>query len=164
MRHRNSGRQLSRNTSHRTAMFRNMATSLLRHGRITTTDPKAKELRKLADRLISLAKRVTPKAIEAASGEEQKQLKARRVHAVRQARWWVKDREVLQRLFSEYSEKFQDRPGGYTRITKIGHRAGDNAPVSLIELVDEACVPKKDRKAQDAAAGASADAAAPSAG
>ncbi len=137
MRHRHSGRQLGRNSSHRKAMYRNMATSLLEHGRIKTTEAKAKELRKVVERLITLSKRVTPGAIEGAkSPEEAARLKAQRVHAVRQARQWVKDRDVLQKLFSEYSERFETRPGGYTRIMKIGRRAGDNAPMTIIELVE----------------------------
>lgn len=143
MRHRKSGRQLGRNSSHRKAMYRNMATSLLEHGRIQTTDAKAKELRKVVERLITLSKRVPPSAIEDASGDAASNLRARRVHAVRQARKWVKDRDVLSKLFSEYSERYQDRPGGYTRITKIGRRNGDNAPMSLIELVEEPCEPGK---------------------
>lgn len=139
MRHRHSGRQLGRNASHRKAMYRNMATSLLEHGRIKTTEAKAKELRKVVERLITLSKRVTPSAIESAgSPAEAASLKAQRVHAVRQARQWVKDREVLQKLFSDYSERFENRPGGYTRILKIGRRAGDNAPMTIIELVEEA--------------------------
>ena len=137
MRHRHSGRQLGRNASHRKAMYRNMATSLLEHGRIKTTEAKAKELRKVVERLITLSKRVTPAAIEGAkTPEEAARLKARRVHAVRQARLWVRDRDVLQKLFSEYSERFEERPGGYTRILKIGRRAGDNAPMTIIELVE----------------------------
>ncbi len=143
MRHRKSGRRLGRNAPHRKAMYRNMATSLLEHGRIRTTDAKAKELRKVVERLITLSKRVPPSAIDAASDDEARRLRARRVHAVRQARKWVKDRDVLQKLFSEYSEQFQDRPGGYTRITKIGRRNGDNAPMSIIELVEEPCEPGK---------------------
>ena len=137
MRHRHSGRQLGRNSSHRKAMYRNMATSLLEHGRIKTTEAKAKELRKVVERLITLSKRVTPGAIAGAnSPEEAARLRAQRVHAVRQARQWVKDRDVLQKLFSEYSERFETRPGGYTRILKIGRRAGDNAPMTIIELVE----------------------------
>ncbi len=139
MRHRHSGRQLGRNASHRKAMYRNMATSLLEHGRIKTTEAKAKELRKVVERLITLSKRVTPSAIESAgSPAEAASLKAQRVHAVRQARQWVRDREVLQKLFSEYSERYENRPGGYTRILKIGRRVGDNAPMTVIELVEEA--------------------------
>jgi large subunit ribosomal protein L17 len=148
MRHRKSGRKLGRNSSHRKAMYRNMATSLLEHGRIQTTDAKAKELRRVVERLITLGKRVTPSAIEAASGDEQRNLKAKRLHAVRQARKTVSDRAVLQTLFSDYSERYQDRPGGYTRITKIGRRTGDNAPMSIIELVEEPCEPKASAKAK----------------
>ena len=144
MRHRKSGRQLGRNSSHRKAMYRNMATSLLEHGQIRTTDAKAKELRKVVEKLITLSKRITPTAIDEAGDEQAVQLRAQRVHAVRQARKVVKDRAVLQVLFGEYSERYQDRPGGYTRITKIGRRHGDNAPLSLIELVDEPCEPKGD--------------------
>ena len=142
MRHRKSGRQLGRNSSHRKAMYRNMATSLLEHGQIRTTDAKAKELRKVVEKLITLSKRITPTAIEEAGEAEAAQLRSDRVHAVRQARKVVKDRAVLQILFGEYSERYQDRPGGYTRITKIGRRNGDNAPMSLIELIEEACEPK----------------------
>jgi len=137
MRHRKSGRKFNRNSPHRKAMFRNMATSLLEHGRIKTTDARAKELRGVVEPLITLARRVTPADLAGASGEELVALRAKRVHAVRQARRWVKDRDVLQTLFSEYSERFADRPGGYTRITKIGRRNGDNAPMSIIELVVE---------------------------
>ena len=138
MRHRHSGRQLGRNASHRKAMFRNMATSLLEHGRIKTTEAKAKELRKVVEKLITLSKRVPPSALAGAgSAEETARLKAQRVHAVRQARQWVKNRDVLQKLFSEYSELYEHRPGGYTRILKIGRRAGDNAPMTMIELVQE---------------------------
>ena len=141
MRHRKSGRRLGRNSSHRKAMYRNMATSLLEHGRIKTTDAKAKELRRVVERLITLSKKVPPSVIEAASGEEARKLGAKRLHAIRRARRTVKDRDVLHKLFTEYSEHFLDRPGGYTRITKIGRRNGDNAPMSIIELVEEAYAP-----------------------
>ena len=137
MRHRKSGRRLGRSSSHRKAMYRNMATSLLEHGRIKTTDAKAKELRRVVEKLITLSRRVPPSVLEAASGEEARKLAAKRLHAIRQARRVVKDRDVLQKLFSEYSEHFLNRPGGYTRITKIGRRNGDNAPMSIIELVEE---------------------------
>ncbi len=118
-------------------MYRNMATSLLEHGRIQTTDAKAKELRKVVERLITLSKRVTPTAIEEAGESDAAVLRAQRLHAVRQARKWVKDRDVLQRLFSEYSERFQDRPGGYTRILRLSkNRLGDNGSRAVFELVD----------------------------
>ncbi len=161
MRHRHSGRQLGRNASHRKAMYRNMATSLLEHGRIKTTEAKAKELRKVVERLITLSKKVPASAIEGAkSPEEAARLKAKRVHAVRQARQWVRDRDVLQKLFSEYSERFEHRPGGYTRIMKIGRRAGDNAPMTLIELIEEPYEPgaKKASAPQEAAPAAQDDA------
>jgi len=146
MRHRKSGRKLGRNSSHRKAMFRNMATSLLEHGQIKTTDAKAKELRKVVDRLITLSKRVTPSDLEGASGNDEAVLLQKRLHAVRQARKTVKSREILQKLFSEYSEQFSDRPGGYTRITKLGRRDGDNAPMSIIELVAEPLEAKSKKK------------------
>ena len=135
MRHRKAGRKLSRNSSHRKAMFRNMATSLLLHERIQTTDAKAKELRKVVERLITLGKRVTPDEIEAADGEAKRELVAKRLHAVRRARRWVEDREVLNKLFTDVAPRYTERNGGYTRIIKLGARPGDNAPVSIIELV-----------------------------
>ncbi len=117
MRHRNSGRKLSRNTSHRKALLRNMVTSLLDHERIQTTDAKAKELRGVADRMITLGKR----------GD---------LHARRQALAVIRDKDVTAKLFSELADRYRERPGGYTRIIKAGRRAGDAAPVSIIELVD----------------------------
>jgi large subunit ribosomal protein L17 len=119
MRHRNKGRQLSRTASHREAMLRNMATSLFRHERIETTTAKAKELRPFAERLITLAKR----------GD---------LHARRLAARKVADREVLIKLFDSIGPRFAERPGGYTRVLKIGHRQGDGAEMAMIELVDRA--------------------------
>lgn len=117
MRHQNKGRKLSRTSSHREAMLRNMATSLFRHGRISTTTAKAKELRPYAEKLITLARR----------GD---------LHARRLARRRIEDREVLSSLFDSIGPRFAERPGGYTRILKLGHRQGDGAEMSLIELVD----------------------------
>jgi large subunit ribosomal protein L17 len=128
-------------------MFRNMATSLLEHGQIKTTDAKAKELRKVVERLITLSKRVTPSDLDSASGAIEAALLQKRLHAVRQARKTVKNRDILQKLFSEHSEMFSARPGGYTRITKMGRRDGDNAPMSIIELVSEPCEPKAKKAA-----------------
>lgn len=119
MRHRKSGRKLNKTASHRKAMFSNMATSLFRHERIQTTVPKAKELRAVAEKLITLAKR----------GD---------LHARRQAARIIKDHEILQKLFSDLGPRFATRPGGYTRVLRIGVRAGDNAPLAIIELVDAA--------------------------
>ena len=114
--HLNSGRKLGRTSAHRTALFRNMATSLFRHERIETTDAKAKELRRFAEQLITLAKR----------GD---------LHARRQAFADIRDLEVLAKLFGDIGPRFKTRPGGYTRIIKSRIRKGDNAPISIIELV-----------------------------
>ena len=117
MRHRKKGRKLQRTASHRRAMLRNMATSLFRHERIETTTAKAKELRPYAERLITLARR----------GD----LHARRLVARK-----IQDREGLGKLFDEISSRYAERPGGYTRILKLGNRKGDAAEISLIELVN----------------------------
>ena len=118
MRHRKKGRQLSRTTPHRKAMLRNMATSLFRHERIDTTVAKAKELRPFAERLITFARR----------GD---------LHARRQVERHIRDREVSGRLFGELGPRFASRPGGYTRIVKLGHRPGDGAELARIELLSE---------------------------
>ncbi len=117
MRHRNSGRQLSRNSSHRKATMRNMASSLVRHEAIKTTLPKAKELRRVVEPLITMAK--------------QDSVSARRLAFDR-----TRDREVVTKLFNELGPRYQARPGGYLRILKCGFRPGDNAPMAYVELVD----------------------------
>jgi len=117
MRHRTSGRQLNRNSAHREAMFRNMAASLLRHEVITTTVSKAKELRRVAEPLITMAKSDT-------------------VHKRRLAFSRLRDRGVVSKLFNELGPRYRERPGGYLRILKMGYRAGDSAPLALVELVD----------------------------
>ena len=117
MRHRQSGRKLNRNSSHRKAMFSNMAASLMRHEIITTTLPKAKELRRVAEPLITMAKSDS-------------------VHKRRLAFARLRDREVVTKLFNELGPRYQSRPGGYLRILKTGYRAGDKAPMALVELVD----------------------------
>jgi large subunit ribosomal protein L17 len=118
MRHRAKGRQLSRTSTHKKAMLRNMAASLFRHDGIVTTEAKAKELRPYAERLITLARR----------GD---------LHARRLVERRIQDREVLGRLFKEIGPRFASRPGGYTRILKMGHRPGDGADVARIELLSE---------------------------
>jgi large subunit ribosomal protein L17 len=118
MRHRAKGRQRSRTSSHRRALLNNMATSLFEHGRVVTTEAKAKELRPFAEKLITLARR----------GD---------LHARRLVQRKIKDRETLSRLFSEIGPRFAARPGGYTRILKLGHREGDGADVARIELLSE---------------------------
>jgi len=116
MRHQKSGRKLNRTASHRWALMRNMITSLLRVEKIKTTDAKAKELRRWVDRVITLGKQGS-------------------LHARRQALAIVQDKAVVRKLFDTIAPRFKDRPGGYTRIVKIGIRRGDAAPVSIIELV-----------------------------
>lgn len=137
MRHLHSGRKLGIDASHRRAMFRNMVTSLMLHGRVKTTEAKAKELRRIADRIITLSKRVPNGSLASLSGGDLADAQARRVHAIRLARRWITDRDVLTKVFTEYSDRFAARPGGYTRIYKLGRRPGDQAEMSLIELVSE---------------------------
>ncbi len=117
MRHRNTGRQLSRNSSHRKALLKSMATSLLRHELIKTTLPKAKELRRVAEPLITLAKTDS--------------VARRRLAFAR-----LRDRDVVTKLFNELGPRFKSRPGGYVRILKCGFRPGDNAPMAYVELLD----------------------------
>ena len=139
MRHRKSGRKLGRSASHRTAMFRNMVTSLLDVEKIQTTDARAKELRRLAERLITLARRNSQSVVERAeTAEEQTRLRSKRVAAVRQAAKVIHGRDVLKKLFGEIAERYVERPGGYTRIVKVGRRNGDGAEMSIIELVVDA--------------------------
>ena len=131
MRHRKSGRHLNRTSSHRQAMFRNMSSSLLRHELIRTTVPKAKELRRVVEPLITLAKSDS--------------VANRRLAFSR-----IRDRAIVTKLFNELGPRYQSRPGGYTRILRCGFRAGDMAPMAVVELVDR---PMSDEDAEDAAAG-----------
>jgi large subunit ribosomal protein L17 len=116
MRHRKSGRQLNRNSSHRKAMFRNMAVSLMQHEMIKTTLPKAKELRRVAEPLITMAKTDS--------------VAKRRLAFSR-----LRDRDVVTKLFNELGPRFKERPGGYLRILKCGFRSGDKAPMAIVELM-----------------------------
>ncbi len=122
MRHRKAGRKLNRNSPHRRAMFRNMTASLIEHELIKTTLPKAKELRRVAEPLITLAKEDS-------------------VSARRQAFDRLRDREAVGKLFSELGPRYRERPGGYLRILKCGFRPGDNAPMAYVELVDRPDAP-----------------------
>lgn len=137
MRHLKSGNKLGLPASQRTAMLRNMVTSLMLHGRVRTTEAKAKELRRVAERIITLSRRVPNQSLAGLDGDALQQAKARRVHAIRLARRWITDRDVLAKVFSEYSDLYAQRPGGYTRIYKLGRRPGDQANMALIELVAE---------------------------
>lgn len=147
MRHRKAGRQFSRNTSHRRAMLRALTANLVAHERIETTDAKAKELRRVAERVITRAKRLGPVAFtphEKLSGAD----RARRLAAQRQIARFLRRFAVVQRdgeskkvdlvekVFVELARRFENRAGGYTRIIKLGRRRGDNAPMALIELVE----------------------------
>ena len=143
MRHRKAGRQFGRDTSSRRAMLRNLAANLITHERIQTTDAKAKELRRVAERLISKAKRLGDVAYTAQADLKPAD-KARRLHATRLVasfipRWGVKNDgtkiDIVEKVFAELSKRFEGRPGGYTRIIKLGPRRGDNAPLAIIELV-----------------------------
>ena len=136
MRHNKRTKRFGRSTSHRIAMWRNMTTSLFRHEAIRTTLPKAKELRRVAEKLITKAKRVTQDDINKAKGKEKAALVAKRVHNIRLAARTVQDAKVLRRLFDIYGPRYQDRAGGYTRIFRLGPRPGDTADMAYIELVD----------------------------
>ena len=137
MRHRKAGRRLGRNSAHRKAMYRNMVTSLMVHGQIKTTEAKAKELRRIADKVITMGKRVPPSTLDGLKGDALEAARARRLHFIRRARRWVNNPEALERLFGEYAERYKQRPGGYTRIMKAGFRPGDDAPMAYIELVGD---------------------------
>jgi large subunit ribosomal protein L17 len=129
MRHGKSGKKLGRTSSHRIAMLRNMVTSFLKHEKVKTTDVKAKELKKVAEKMVTLGKR----------GD---------LHARRQAAAFVRDKEIVAKLFDELSARYREWNGGYTRIVKMGFRVGDNAPMSTIELIREATQEQPKRKAQ----------------
>ncbi len=117
MRHRKAGKRLGRNSSHRLAMVRNMVTSLLEHERIVTTTPKAKEVRRVAEKMITLAKR----------GD---------LHARRQALSFMRDKKVVDKLFTTLKDEYLERQGGYTRIIRTGNRIGDAAPMAILEMVN----------------------------
>ncbi len=142
MRHRKAGRKFGRNSASRKAMFRNMVTSLLRHEQIRTTEAKAKELRSYAEKVITLGRRAPSLAdLDGLSGEALDAAKAKRVHAIRRARRWVNDADVIDRIFGEYATRYANRPGGYTRVVKAGARPGDNADMAIIQLVREGDAP-----------------------
>ena len=127
MRHRVGHRKLQKTTPHRLAMLDNMVTSLLEHEAIKTTVPKAKEARRLAERIITLGKR---------GG----------LSTVRLAERTVRSRSVLQKVFGELKDRYASRPGGYTRIVRLGHRTGDAAEMALLELVDRPAKPQSEKK------------------
>ncbi len=130
MRHGRAGFKLGRVTAHRWALFRHLLTALFQHERITTTEAKAKAVRGLADHMITLAKRES-------------------LHARRQVLSMVPDAQVVKKLFESVAARYADRHGGYTRIIKLGGRAGDNAPLVLLELVDRPETPKDEKKGKE---------------
>jgi len=129
MRHRNAHRKLSRNTSHRRALLRNLVTDLLEHGRLMTTLPKAKEVRPLAEKMITLGKRDS-------------------LHARRQVLSYVMREAIAKRVFDTIAPKFADRNGGYSRIIKLGNRKGDGADLAIIELLGSELEVKKAERAE----------------
>lgn len=132
MRHLESGRKLNRTSAHRRALFRNLVAALIENGRIRTTDAKAKELRSLADRMVTLGKQDT-------------------LHARRRAFDRIRSRKAVQKLFGEIAPQFASRPGGYTRITKLGIRRGDAAPMSLVEWTNVEEKPARRKKKKEEA-------------
>jgi large subunit ribosomal protein L17 len=133
VRHKKSGRKLGRDASHRKALYANLTSALIEHGRIRTTEAKAKEVRPIAEQMITLGKR----------GD---------VHAHRQAVAFLRSKSVAHTLFAEVAPRFADRPGGYTRIVRIGPRQGDSAPMAYLELVDHEPTARLARTAAPAAA------------
>ena len=142
MRHRKAGRHLGRDSAHRRALYRNLVTDLLRYERITTTDAKAREIRPIAEKMITLGRR----------GD---------LHARRQALGYIYDRYVVEKVFEDIAPRMADRPGGYLRITRLEPRKGDGAQMAVIETVDYqeiAAAANAEAEAEDAAAAASAEA------
>jgi large subunit ribosomal protein L17 len=147
MRHKNSGRKFDRNTSSRRAMFRNLAANLILHERIETTDAKAKELRRVAERLITKARRLGPVAYtpqgQLSAGDRARRLAASRAIGAYIPRFGVRVEsggattriDLVEKIMLDLAKRYATRPGGYTRIVKFGPRRGDNAPISLIELL-----------------------------
>ena len=148
MRHRKAGRRFGMDGSARKAMLRNMVTSLMVHGQIKTTEARAKELRGLAEKVITLGKRAP--SLEGLEGEALAAARAKRVAAIRRARLWVNDQDGLDLVFGQYASRYASRPGGYTRVVKSGRRAGDNAPMAVICLVDDSPAGAAESQAVDA--------------
>ncbi len=171
MRHRKDGRQFSRNTSHRRAMFRNLVGNLFMHERIVTTDAKAKELRRVAERLITKAKRLHNGVAYTPQSELSAKDKARRLHVKRQLASFLPKFRVEQddgslaklnlvdKVMVDLAKRYADRPGGYTRIIKIGNRRGDNASMSIIELLGAPSVEELQAAKEAATAEAEAESA-----
>jgi large subunit ribosomal protein L17 len=151
MRHQRAGKTLSRTTAHRKALFSNLVSALFTYERIRTTDAKAKETRRIAERTITWARRLGDVLVKPADKRTADE-SARVVHAVRMARRIVRDRAAIVKLFDEIGPRYLARRGGYTRIVKIGQRPGDAAPMSLLELVPDAA-PAREKPVVDVEAG-----------
>jgi large subunit ribosomal protein L17 len=138
MRHRKAGKRLDMNSSQRKALYRNMATSLMLHGQIRTTETRAKELRRYAERLISIGKRAPSEAdVAAASGDASARARADRVAAIRHLSEFLMDEVAVKKVMGEYADRFRTRPGGYTRVVKLARpRPGDKAPMAVVQLVE----------------------------
>jgi large subunit ribosomal protein L17 len=172
MRHQNAGRKFDRNSESRRAMFRNLAANLILHERIETTDAKAKELRRVAERLVTKARRLGEAAYtpyeKLSEKDKARRLAVKRLLAAYLPRWGVRTEkggeqkkvDLVEKVLLELAKRYKDRPGGYTRIVKFGPRRGDNAPVSLIEFVPgdegEGKAEKKTKKAAKKAEAATA--------
>ena len=137
MRHRKSGRKLGLKTAPRISMLRNLTTDLLNHEQVTTTEPKAKEIRRLTEKMITLGKKGYRAAIEAEQKDatEKQELLAASLHHRRQALKFIVSKDTVNKTFENLAERYEDRPGGYTRIIKLGPRRGDGAPMAMIQLV-----------------------------
>jgi len=163
MRHQNAGRKFDRNTTSRRAMFRNLTANLVLNERIETTDAKAKELRRVAERLITKARRlgeVSYTPFEKLSAKDKaRRLATKRLISAFLPRWGTrveagetKKIDLVEKVLIDLAKRFEKRPGGYTRIIKIGERRGDNAPMAIIELVEGAATEEKPKKAKKAKA------------
>ncbi len=170
MRHRKQGRQFSRNTSHRRAMFRALTANLVLHERIETTDAKAKELRRIAERLISKACRLGPAAYtpwdKLSAADRSRRLAAKRNisqflqrHGVISTHESSEKVDLVEKVLTDLAKRYAERPGGYTRIIRMGRRRGDAAPMCLIELVESEVTPREKKAAKPAAEAATAEAA-----
>lgn len=148
MRHRVAYRKLGRVTEHRLSMLRNQATSLLRYEHLTTTVPRARELRPFVERLITIAKRGLFGRGEEATGSNQSQENGRALHARRLVMQDLQDRQVVTKLFDTLAPRFQERPGGYTRLLRLGLRKGDRAEIAQVELIGSEFNPRAKAEAE----------------
>src|SRR5688500_13465393 len=153
MRHNTLKNRFGRTTSHRESMIRNMVTNLFKWEKMETTIPKAREVRRHAEKIITLGKRVTLTRLNKASGAEKDKLSAARLHAMRLAGRTVQDKDVLRKVFDELGARYESRNGGYTRLLKLGARLGDGTEVGILELVDRPEKVEQPKKAKSTKGG-----------